>query len=269
MLRRRNLLFGIVLTLLAVSVPAAAEEVVTHYIVTTQKERQDTRWTLTEWLRIKERMKLMDVWLAMFSDPKKDEFRPELSLTYGRSRAEVSSTGSGSSDMELQNLKAQLWLTNLISSTVGIRTLNIDLGVEGADTKPLDTAQASRLGAKVNYVSGNFRIFGKSVQDTSLIVKGGRYTLDEGDHNRTGAFAGGELCLYLTKWLGIEGTYGAYYSETFFESYDDFNGSYFDYYGFVEVSLLRLFVGKFEQDLQYQGTSQATSGLIGGIKLHL
>ena len=51
---------------------------VTTYVVRTQEEREQTRWTLTEWLRIKERTKLMDVWLTMFSDPNKDKFRPAL-----------------------------------------------------------------------------------------------------------------------------------------------------------------------------------------------
>src|SRR5258707_569097 len=59
---------------------AMADTVVTTYVTKTQDERQSTRFNLTEWLRIKERMKMMDVWLSMFSDPKKDKFAPELNL---------------------------------------------------------------------------------------------------------------------------------------------------------------------------------------------
>ncbi len=37
-----------------------AETYVTTYVTKVQEQRKSTRWTLTEWLRIKERMKLMD-----------------------------------------------------------------------------------------------------------------------------------------------------------------------------------------------------------------
>ena len=70
------------LVLLAVLAPIARGDTqVTTYVIKTQEERQQTRWSMTEWLRIKERMKMMDVWLAMFSDPKKDKFQPELMLS--------------------------------------------------------------------------------------------------------------------------------------------------------------------------------------------
>ena len=124
----RPTIFAVVIsvafTVATASLPAQAETVVTTYVVKTQEERKSTRWTLTEWLRIKERMKMMDVWLAMFSDPQKDrEFRPELNLVYQQNRGTMTlGDGEGESSsgpMEGYSIKAQFWLTNLISSTTG------------------------------------------------------------------------------------------------------------------------------------------------------
>ena len=77
----------LLLGILAVSLGAAiafagvTTTTVTTYVVSTQEERNSTRWTLTEWLRIKERTRLMDVWLAMFSNPKQNIFAPELNVS--------------------------------------------------------------------------------------------------------------------------------------------------------------------------------------------
>src|SRR5262245_64424210 len=72
------------------STTVLADSTVTTYVVKVQEERETTRWTLTEWLKIKERMRMMDLWLAMFSDPKKDKFQPELMLSYGLTRGDYS-----------------------------------------------------------------------------------------------------------------------------------------------------------------------------------
>ncbi|RYZ77258.1 MAG: hypothetical protein EOP04_31220, partial [Proteobacteria bacterium] len=109
------------------------------YIDDVQEERKSTRWTLTEWLRIKERMKMMDVWLAMFSKPQ-EKFAPEISFGYakGVGEAELSpSLALGTPEshdlktMQTEEARFQFWFTNLVSGTTGLRTLNIDIGLEG------------------------------------------------------------------------------------------------------------------------------------------
>ena len=75
----RNLFVGLTIIMLLVSSSKAIADqvVVVKVIENRQEKRKSTRWTLTEWLKIKERMKMMDVWLAMFS-PKKPEFTPRV-----------------------------------------------------------------------------------------------------------------------------------------------------------------------------------------------
>jgi hypothetical protein len=288
----------VVATLAALAGAGAAqgETVVTTYVVKTQEERRDTRWTLTEWLRIKERMKMMDVWLAMFSDPNKDRFRPELNLSYGVTRGDLKvEDGAGATDSGATSGtqgRAQLWLTNLVSGTVGIRTLNIDLGGEAFQRASLGLPPVAALpGAttpvdgedrdlKHTYYTGNLRIFGKNIQDSSLILKYGQYQSENRvpswndpteDGSLKGMVAGAELQLYLFKWLGFEGNYLQYGDGERIAGSDDLSGTYYDYTGFVEISLLRLMAGRYREDWSFANGGNKTDlveeGLIGGMKL--
>lgn len=258
---------------------AYGDDVIT-YIIKQQEERKSTRFTLTEWLKIKERMKLMDVWLAMFSKPEHDVFSPELRLTYGQSRLESTFSGftvtggAGALKPSVNTTfgRAQLWLTNLFSGTVGIRMLNIDLGFEGEWRKskfdmPNATVQFSSnasqsisAGSRSSYLgtkSLNLRIFGDSIQDSSFVLRIGQYnaTTDSSQllpNGKTCAFRGtaygGDLQLYINHWLGLDASY------TLLENVKDegisFKGHMFQYGIFVEISLLSFGGGVFEKQMQ-------------------
>ena len=116
---------------------------------------------------------------------------------------------------EGSRFRSQIFLTNLVSSTTGLRTLNIDLGVEGEvnhhdELRPLVAATglsgAGRRGPSLMTGALDFRIFGKHIQDSSLILKGGRWEgnnpwLADADRRKDypigGLMAGAELSLYL------------------------------------------------------------------------
>lgn len=279
---------------------AFAETKVTTYVVKVQEERENTRWTLTEWLRIKERMKMMDLWLAMFSDPKKDRFQPELMLSYGMTRGKYEYTTEGG-QVEGGTLpgtsgRAQLWLTNLVSSTVGLRMLNIDLGGEAYRRQSGDFSSTTVAGATAattatvplegtrqltnEYYTGNLRIFGRNIQDSSLVLKYGKYTsantildsIAESEAKTTkGTVAGAELQLYLFRWLGAEGNYLAYGDASSAKGSETLSGSYYDYLGYVEISLLRIYGGVYQEQWkvtrQDQTIETTETGTIGGVKL--
>lgn len=256
---KRSLVFTI-LALGCLPANLAARTRVVTYVEEVQDERASTRWTLTEWLRIKERMKMMDVWLAMFSDPAKDRFQPELMLSYsmgkGATKLQAGDAAATSSSAQSSTGRAQLWLTNLVSSSVGVRTLNIDLGAEAsrrvashgasASAPQLSLVSSSGNPAERNeYYSGNLRIFGRSVQDSSIVLKYGKYlvenpllsTIDSAPAKRQGTLTGGELQLYVWRWLGAEGNYLDFAQ----------HGAYFDYQGFIEISLLRVSAGVYQR----------------------
>ena len=237
-----------------------------RYVIEVQDERYQNRWTLTEWLRIKERMRMMDLWLALFSDPKKDnKFRPELSLSYGLLNGVIARDSASGLAAYTQNStvqKGHLWLTNLVSSTVGVRTLNIDLGIEGLNraTDSMRSAEISGVGSNAglptqSHWTGMLRIFGKNIQDSSLILKYGQYnypyhlgwTADPMQQSLHGVVAGGEVSLYLFKWLGVESNYYQYGDEVSVKS-KSISGRYVDYMGYIEISLLRVMIGVYAEE---------------------
>jgi hypothetical protein len=264
---------------------------VTTYVTKTQDERKDTRFTLTEWLRIKERMKMMDVWLAMFGSSKQQSFQPEVNLSYQLTRGE---TDFGTLEDGSRG-RVQFWLTNLVSATTGFRVLNIDLGGEvwqsdsgllaplgsdagidsGVNAAPMDSESALAapedpttpfLAGRVQHATAGFRLFGKNIQDTSLVFKVGGYRHTIGDtYAAQGQAMGGELCLYLLSFLGAEGSYMQYGQQT-----ELTHGTAFEYSGFLEISLLRLSYGMYESRWTLDGAEaeRIERGLIAGAKLH-
>ena len=281
---------------------------VTTYVVRTQEEREQTRWTLTEWLRIKERTKLMDVWLTMFSDTNKDKFRPELNASFLATRSTMQRkidgaiTENGTS--QGNTMKAQVWMTNLVSSKVGIRTLNIDLGFEagGRDSgllSPKNAATSSTVAASIpadlpsaksNWYTMDVRLFGKNVQDSSLVLKYGLMqtknsfqlsnstlapTLSKESDSVTasGSTAGAELQLYITKWLGVEGTAHKYHATAVAYGNHSLEGTYGEELGFIEIGILRLQGGIYEERWSATWSAEKTStlerGYVAGIKLLL
>ena len=264
-------LFFLLVTSWAHRAEAQGKRVVT-YIEDIQEERKTTRWTLTEWLRIKERMKLMDVWLAMFSDPAKAKFAPELSLTYSRGGGSsqyhlgtASDFGSDQQNYEDPHLREggrlQFWFTNLVSSSTGLHTLDIDLGLEGSftnrfmdDNQVLSSPDNSLSFAtdtdKLQMAGLNFRIFGANVQDSTLVAKVGKFNRSSGFtaapwQAMSGTYYGGEMALYFMRFLGAEGHYYSLKPDT--KEGEKGSGSQLDYGGFLEIYNVRLGYTLYEQ----------------------
>lgn len=290
---------------------AFADQVtVTTYVTKVQEERRSTRWTLTEWLRIKERMKLMDVWMAMFSDPVKDRFRPELNLAWLITRSSMerrtgdnslagesaskSSEGTGTGHTG----RAQFWATNLVSSTLGVRTLNLDFGVEAGqhdsgamtETNAIGAPDSGSKRALTNWYTANVRLFGKNIQDSSLVLKYGmlqtanslqlalesEQTIQNSEVTlATGTVAGAELQLYLVPWLGFDGTYHQYMPVHIANNDHTLSGQYGEALGFIEISVLRLMLGRYEERWEARWerddieTHSREWGYIAGLKLQI
>ncbi len=215
-----------ILSALLLSQDCLAQQKVYTYIVEQQKARDETRWTLTEWLRIKERMRLMDLWLALVNDEQAKKFAPELSLSYQQGKAHndwsLSDPSTSWQDVSLsEGGLAQFWFSNLISSTTGLRTLAIDLGVEGGfhNAKQSQISETFRSWTphteRLKFWSANFRLFGANVQDSGLVLKLGKYehrplwSQGLGEESR-GLYQAGELRLYLMNNLGLEGEWRLY-----------------------------------------------------------
>ncbi len=262
----------------ALSLQAQGKRVkVVTYIDDVQDERRSTRWTLTEWLRIKERMKMMDVWLAMFSDPAKDKFAPELSLTYSRAGGmsqfslgvpEIFNEEQQEIDSRhlMESGRVQFWFTNLVSASTGLRTLDIDLGLEGQLSKrsfthdqemvsPVDASVFSLQENKLTTAGINLRLFGANSQDSTLVAKAGKFELDtgydlEGLRKSEGQYVGGEMALYFMKWLGAEGHYLQLKPQG--NAVWKGKGSQAEYGGFLEIYNFRIGYGSYRRDWSFE-----------------
>lgn len=269
-MRNTYVLAFLLTTSLTSSLEAQTTRVVT-YIEDVQEERKSTRWTLTEWLRIKERMKMMDVWLAMFSDPKKNRFAPELNLQYGQSRGlslfkygnatsfDADNWASTETEHRIEQGHLQFWFTNLVSSTTGLRTLDIDLGIEASFSNrfmseqqtfaPTDIAPITTATDKLQLSGINLRIFGANEQDSFLVGKIGKFNrssgfLDSPFASTSGTYYGGEMALYFLGFLGAEGQYTSF-KPTVGED-EKAKASHTDYGAFLEVYNLRLIYGMYD-----------------------
>lgn len=257
-----------------------AETVVTTYVTKVQEEKKSTRFTLDEWLKTKERMKMMDVWLAIYGDQAKNQFKPELVASYGSARTDVTVDSSVENKAKSSQLaRAQLWLPNLFSSMLGIRTVNIDLGGEVSQRASATLNGAEASGSYlVQHATGNLRLLGKHSQDTSLYLKYGRYNLSEGvlqqtRQKRSGLVAGANLQLYITHAIGLVGGFDKYGNNTSLKEGATFGGQASQYGAFVEVAMLRLTFSRYGHGFyRREGESRKSlseNGYLGEVSVSL
>lgn len=150
-------------------------------------QKKTTRWTLEEWLAQKDRNRMMDLWLGMYA-PSPYEFY----LAIGQQDHLLKDTGVSQTEQN-QSLFGQIGAYATI------------LGVTGEyQNNTLD---------KVSDTSGalNLRVAGNAVQGTHLIAFYGnrnrKMQRDQTDFYLRQNFYGGDLNLYLNKWIGLSGRY--------------------------------------------------------------
>jgi hypothetical protein len=143
--------------------------------------------------------------------------------------------------------------------------------------------------------SADLRVFGRNIQDSSLVLKGGRYNASNtlidpvnlgATSSASGTMLGADLQLYILKSLGVEGGYmnfgasGSSAGSSVGSSAGSGQGAtasgvtggdYYAYEAFVEVAILRLMLGAYTENwrLTRQGHDVASkeTGYLGGIKL--
>jgi hypothetical protein len=179
---------------LATSLPVQAQMAGTYEVVINKKqeEKKQSRWTLADWFAWKERVRVMDLWLAKNSYSSPYEFAIETGAAnyerYSASTPASRQTGSVYSGK--------------LSAYAGIAGLRA--GYESTQEK--DTEWSG---------SFNLRLFGRAIQDTHLNLEYGLrgVGLDRGSleketvQNQFGAVS---MAIYFTKHFGIEGTYRKY-----------------------------------------------------------
>jgi len=235
------------LSLLLSSIPftLSANDV---YVIVMQKQEQKKQrgWSLADWMVTKNKMKAMDMWLALNSSANLFEFY----------------VGGHQSNYDLNNINT--------SSKTSKKILGGELG-----------AYVSILGVELEYDKSNekydlrsgmvaLRIFGTAYQGTNLTIGFGNKTFDvENDHEYNNQFVQGKLAINLLSFLGVQGIYKNYLARKSngieLSGYKNIFGAYLDIY------FLRIYGNLFAEKLNYSNslvyTTQKRSGYTLGAQI--
>ena len=145
--------------------------------------REKGRWSLTEWLAMKDRNRMMDMWLSVNS-PSPFEFMLGGSyLSYKKETLGVEGNSSHTSYRGEASAYAQL------------------VGLTAEYENNTDEGLTDIAGMF------NLRVLGNSIQNTSLTLHYGQRTRDESSGKLTQQFGQASLQIYITKFFGMDGKY--------------------------------------------------------------
>jgi hypothetical protein len=206
-------------TLLAAVVilsPSASADEVYTFIVKKQEEKAQTRkgWNLTDWIAQRDRMKQQDLWLAM-NTPTPYEF------FFGGEHRSLSNP-DGESDRRFQ-------------FGAFYRVFGVTLEHE---------SRAKRYNA-----FANLRIYGLHQQGTNITLFGGIRS-QSGQEEFRSAVAGASVTLYLTNFLGVEGSYRKYFDGTSGKDSYGRKGKQIEANGFIDLKFLRVYGGLIRTDFK-------------------
>ena len=229
--------FVVILSLLCLISPSLARGDVYQFVIKKQEEKEKTRWSLSNWLETRDKMRLMDLWLAIHS-PSPYEFFLGGKYQFGE-RNSVSGNDSGEA---------------FIAAYASI------FGLEFHQHFRLSQWEALF----------NFRIFGYHAQGTNI-------TLHAGLRSRTdpatylNSFAGLSTSMYITKHFGFEGMFRYFFdSGTNSGGIDEF-GRLLTLGAFIDFQYVRTF-GEYFRDVSIRRSGPGPgdvvySGWAVGVKL--
>ncbi|MGE5087373.1 MAG: hypothetical protein ACM3MG_13800 [Bacillota bacterium] len=220
----------------------------------TQKatKREAGRWSLSDWLAIRDKNRLMDQWLSMNSGS-------PFEFMVGGSYLSYKTTSSDTSIAETSSTS--------FSGEFSAYAQLVGLGAEYSN----NTAE------KYNDLSGifNLRLLGNSIQTTGLTLSYGMRTREMNGATQTRLsqqFGQAELQLYLTKFFGFDGKY-RYFLPTTNDVLGDVKEDYSELGLFIDFNALRIF-GAWYKESQKNKTPAATdetitdrTGIRSGLKV--
>lgn len=215
------------------SLPAQADEVYT-FVVKKQEEKRKSGWSLAEWIETRDRMRLMDLWLALHS-PSPYEFF--LSGAYFSDQA-----------------------------TPGANATGFKFGVAAyASIFGLSLEREAREGTARYDALFNFRIFGHHAQTTNITLQGGLRQVAPGGATSSlrNPVAGVDMTINLTRFFGVQGAYRHYFEAAPNSLGQTYEGNRHDLGAFIDFKFLRVFGNYFKSG--EEGVTR--SGTLFGTKL--
>lgn len=228
-------------------------------VIKKQEEKKRSRWSLADWLALKQKNQLMDLWLAKNSHSSPYEFFLDVrSTSYSRLASVDGQPTGGAIDSESSH------------KNYGA-TLAAYAGIAGLRAHYAGDSENRSVWAG----SFNLRLFGRALQDTHINLAYGLrgMTLNTGQAGETfqNQFGSVSLNLYLTKYFGLEGSY-----QRILPAQSDLDrsveGEEASAGAFIDFGFVRVF-GEWNQEfLRYDGGGQADAsevrhGFGGGLRL--
>lgn len=172
----------------AVGSPQAvrADDVVT-FVIKRQEEKKRTRWSLSDWLDTRDKMRMQDLWLALHS-PSPYEF------SFGGGYQYLISDSTGLQHAWFVQAAAYVTIFGLSGEW------DAGLGTGGLVQRWL--------------TQFNFRVFGMHMQGTNLTLNVAFRQQFEGASVFRQPTVGGSLALYLAKPFGIDGLFRYHFDST-------------------------------------------------------
>jgi hypothetical protein len=214
--------------------PCWADEVYT-FVIKKQSDKEQNRWSLSDWLDTRDRMRVQDLWLALHSST---PYEFNVGANYQFNQV----IGGGS-------FNATDVYGSAFASIFGLE-LHYLSGID-------------------HEFSGMFdlRIFGLHDQATNITLQAGVRSVTGSSANVTQPLGGLSLTFYLARFFGIEGLYRHYFSSASSNSSVNVSGSVsgdrFQGGAFIDFSFVRVY-GDYYSSSE---TVNSSNGIILGTKI--
>ena len=206
-------------------------------------KKQMSRWTLSQWLEQKNRMKLMDYWLS-FNSPSPYEFYLLGNHSNAKTKVDV---GATENDVEINQ--------------IGFGGFATIVGLEG-------TYENRKDDLDIWSAMFTLRLLGFHEQGTHLALHYGVRNLKSSTDELANQFAGASLNLYLLKFFGLSGHYRHYLEDTS-DLGSKVSGLRIEGGGFIDFSFARLYGNWFSEKLDYDSSGTETQRSEEGIQFGL
>jgi len=249
-MKKHNLISLILVVLFCLSPLAAFSEDVFVVIMKKQEEKKATRWSLAEWLNTKNRMGLMDQWLALHSSSESPfEF-------------------SGGGDFANYDLKNKINDGSLPTTTSNkanrgrfaayVSIVGLEGMYESSDEKY--TAYSALL---------NLRLLGTSMQSTNINIQYGMRNLKFDLNEYQNYFYGGSLTLYMMDFFGLDALTRFYIGKRAGHG-TRMSGNLTELGGFIDISFIRIYGTWFKELLKFTEVTpsytQTRTGVRAGLR---
>ncbi len=230
-IKPRTLYLVILCALFSIKKSVYADDIYT-IIVKKDEKKASSRWSLSEWLDTRDRIRMMDLWLALHT-PLPYEFYVGGSYQFNQT--------TGQSPYNAWDLSFAAFVT-----------------IFGIETK-----YESNLDQRWQGIF-DLRVFGYHDQSTNITLQAGIRSRSNSQYSFRNPLAGVSVTLYLSRYFGIEGLYRHFFdpisdSTGFGQASDRLQGG-----AFLDFKFLRLY-GNYFTESNFPSTQ---SGIIAGTKVY-